>query len=345
MYRSIHGNPVNLNPIKKELKTFQNHWDTENRLPIYESYMPDLSSEYARQAMCKNFSPAYISNVEFDKDELSWMYGFAFVGCHNVRHNANGTIFTSGNLDQVATKFLDKLEKILPGCSESPLVGGNFLITPTQYGLHNDSTRRSDWVNSLTTVAEDHPGRKYVPWKNILIPMWIGNTPSTVSHGVWFEQRHVDFAHVYYHDGHNNPTQPATTYPIIYDYSTIDFYNSRGEIIPKENNLVPYDEEHYREYLEYTPKSRLTGLTPELTVEWQPGVPFVFDAVQLHATNKGTKCRTEYLVYSNPELKKPVYKKFGNTDYTTEDIVARLEERTNWDVKMGLLLTFLKEIK
>ena len=60
-------------------------------------------------------------------------------------------------------------------------------------------------------------------------------------------------------------------------------------------------------YLYYTPKRRLTGLTPELTCKWEVGKPIVFDAVQLHATNKGLKDR-------------------------------------QWNTKMGLLLTFLREM-
>jgi len=344
MYKSIHGDPINLNPIRKDLKQFKSHWASDNKLPTYESYMPDLSKEYARDGMRKNFSPAYVSNVEFDEDELSWMYGFAFTGCHNVRHNANGTIFISGNLDIVATKFLDKLEKILPGCSESPLVGGNFLITPTQYGLHNDSTRRSDWERGLKDISEESSERRFVPWKNILIPMWIGNSPNTISHGVWFEQRHVDFAHVYFHGG-ENVKQPATTYPIIHDHASIDFYNSNGDLIPRENNLIPYNNDHYAQYLSYTPKKRLTGLTSELIVEWKPGVPFVFDAVQLHATNKGTTSLTKYLVMSDrKEGNKSSYRRFSSND-VTNDISATIDEKEEWDIKMGLLLTFLKEIK
>lgn len=341
MYKSIHGEPKNLETIRKELKNLKNLWDKEDRLPSYESYMPDLSSDLVKDAMRKNFSPAYVSDIEFNEDELSWMYAFAFAGCYNVRHNANGTIFISGNLEQVASKFIDKLEKILPGCSKSPLVGGNFLITPTQYGLHNDSTRRTDWENGLDAVPEGSSKRKYIPWKNILIPMWIGNLPSTVSHGVWFEQRQIDFANVYFHGGKNSQ-QPATTYPIVHDHSGIDFYNSKGELIPREKNLIPYDEEHYNQYLSYTPKKRLTGLTPELTVEWVPGKPFVFDAVQLHATNKGTNTLTKYLVKSEGE-KAINYKRFS-ANHTNADIVASIEEREEWDVKMGLLLTFLKEI-
>ena len=303
MYISIHGDQKNLQPIRQEIDTISSKWKNCGQ---YESYMPNLAEEPARNAMRSIFEPAVAHDVMFDADELSWMYGFAFAGCHNVRHNANGTIFVSGNLDVVATKFLDKLEKIIPGCSNSPAVGGNYFMTPSQYGLHNDSTRQTDWVNSFKHVPEHSDKRRYTPWRNVIIPLWIGNNPDTVSHGVFFNQRHCDFAHVYNHASSAPP--PATTYPICDDHTSIDFYDHTGNKISRELNSIEYDQEHYNKYLKYTPRARLTGLTPELTSEWKPGCPIVFDAVQLHATNKGTPP-------ANP-----------------------------WAVKMGLLLTFLKEM-
>ena len=305
MYISIHGDQKNIQPVRQEIEKIKSAWADNTQQ--YESYMPDLTSDDAMDSMRRHFEPAVCHDIMFNADELSWMYAFAFAGCHNVRHNANGTIFASGNLDIVATKFLDKLEQIVPGCSKSPAVGGNFLITPSQYGLHNDSTRRTDWENSLRKIPENHEQRRFTPWRNVLIPMWIGNSPDTVSHGVFFHQRHCDFAHVYNHASSAPP--PATTYPICSDHTTVDFYNNDGSLIPRELNSVQYDEAHYKQYLSYTPRARLTGLTPELTGEWRPGAPYVFDAVQLHATNKGT----------NPGQQ--------------------------WAVKMGLLLTFLKEIE
>ena len=273
--------------------------------------MPELSGEYARNAMRKIFEPAVLSEEEFSVEDISWLYAFAFGSCHNVRHNANGTMFISGNHDLIVTKFADKLERILPGCTKSPQIGGNYFITPSQYGLHNDSTRRTDWENSIVKAPIDSPLRRYVPWRNIIIPMWIAY-PQTVSHGVWFDQRHIDFAHVYNH-GEKVPT-PATTYPIVTDHSTIDFHNQKGELLSKDQSSKPYDGEHHGEYLYHTPRIRLTGLTPESTLEWMPGKPIVFDAVQLHATNPGTERKPD-------------------------------GSHTLWNSKMGLLLTFLKEIE
>ena len=337
MYDSIHGNPVVFRQVAKDLATIHSRWERDDPYKEpHESWMKNLKDPAVVQNISENLQPPKVfyegDDVTFTTDELRWMYGFAFSQCLNVRHNANGTIFMSGNLHKIAEKFINKLEKILPGCGDSPSVAGNFLITPSQYGLHTDSTRETDWINSFQKVPETSNNRRFVPWRNILIPMWIGNYPDTVSHGVFFNQRHIDFAHVYLHGNpYNRPT--ATTYPVVTDHGVIQFHNGDGNSIPRENNYVPYDKEHWKEYLEYTPYSRLTGLAPELTCEWVPGKPFVFDAFQLHATNKGTKVLYDY-------KHTPVDKEGKETDPPHIETV-----RETWNVKMGLLLTFLREVK
>ena len=342
MYKELFGNQKNIIPVQREFRSMTSRWKDALQ---YETYLPDLSKEYARNAMRQIFEPAKTSDILFDLEELSWLYAFAFGCCHNVRHNANGTIFISGNHDFIVTKFLDKLEGILPGCSQSPQIGGNFFITPTQYGLHNDSTRRTDWENSLSGVPEDSEFRRFTPWRNIIIPLWIAY-PQVVSHGVWFEQRHLDFAHVYNHG--KKIATPATTYPIVTDHSTIDFYNQVGELISKEKNLIKYDKEHHSNYLWHTPRERLTGLTPESTIEWEPGKPIIFDAVQLHATNPGTNIN--YTTLGPSYQSKPDVRLFEKTRAVEEKASGRIVENVllgheEWEIKMGLLLTFLKEIK
>ena len=272
----------------------------------YEHWLANLKDPAVKQSIASNFQKAQVFEEAFTKEEISWMYGYAFSRCNTVRHNDNGTMFISGNLQGVYEKFADRINQMVPGAETSPVVGGNFFITPSQYGLHNDSTRESDWKNSLTKTPIDHKGRKYVPWRNIIIPLF--TAPANIeSHAVFFDQRHVDFAHVYHH-GKKPEQTVATTYPIVDNHVDIDFYLLDGTVQDKTSNLVKYNKEHYDEYLYYTPYKRLTGLTPELTCEWKPRAPIVFDAVQLHATNKG-------------------------------------RQDNHWTTKMGLLLTFLREIK
>lgn len=335
MYESIHGDPVVFKKVLQDLKILNSRWHKDDPyVEPHESFMMNLKDPYIIKNIAENLAPAQMyteDEVSFDREELKWMYGFAFSQCLNVRHNANGTIFLSGNLHKVAEKFIDKLTKILPGCENSPSVAGNFLITPSQYGLHTDSTRESDWKSSFHKVPIEDPRRQYVPWRNILIPIWIGNTPDTVSHAVFFNQRHIDFAHVYLH-GKPYALDPATTYPIVYNHGEIDFHSEDGKIIDRINNYKDYDKNHWQEYLYYTPYKRLTGLTPSLTTEWIPGKPFVFDAFQLHATNKGTKVEYRY--------------KHTSIDQQGNELASRLETvHKQWDIKMGLLLTFLREVK
>lgn len=272
----------------------------------YEHWLMNLKDPTVVSNISSNFQPATTFDNEFTEKEIEWMYGYAFSRCRTVRHNDNGTMFISGNLEGVYERFADRINQMVPGAENSPVVGGNFFITPSQYGLHNDSTRESDWVNSLTKTPVDSDRRKWVPWRNIIIPLF--TAPANIeSHAVFFNQRHVDFAHVYHH-GKKSDQYVATTYPIVENHQDIDFYTQNGTIQDKSLNLKNYDIAHHEKYLYYTPYKRLTGLTPELTCEWKPRSPIVFDAVQLHATNKG----------------------FVNNHWTT---------------KMGLLLTFLREVK
>jgi hypothetical protein len=277
---------------------------TDYRLE-YEHWMADLKDPAVVQNMSENFQPAVTHDAMFDDEELSWIYGYAFSHCQNVRHNDNGTMFVSGNLQGVYERFKDRIDAIIPGAEKSPVVGGNFFITPSQYGLHNDSTREADWNNSLEKTPADSDKRKWVPWRNMIIPLYTAPA-NTTSEGVFFNERHVDFAHVYNH-GMKPGHETATTYPVADNHADIQFHGLDGNAIPREDNLTAYDKEHYDRYLYYTPYRRLTGLTPELTCTWEPKNPIVFDAVQLHATNKGTK-------------------------------------EKQWNTKMGLLLTFLRNI-
>lgn len=269
----------------------------------YEHHMMDLRNSDVIQNIANHFQQATCFDNMFSEEEIKWLYGYAFSRCGSVRHNTNGTIFISGNLKGVYEKFKNKIDTILPGAENSPSISGNYFITPDQYGLHNDSSRFEDWERTLEYVSLDNPQRKYVPWRNIIIPLW-SNPNNIESHAVFFKQRHIDFAHVYHH-GSNQ--QVATTYPVCRDYSDIDFHLITGKKQDRVDNLRPYDKEHYEKYLYYTPYKRLTGLEPETTCEWKPGCPIVFDAVQLHATNKGLKDK-------------------------------------HWINKMGLLLMFLREV-
>jgi hypothetical protein len=255
------------------------------------------------EAIRQTLSPAKVFSRLFSEDDCDWLFKYAWSGTLKVRRNVNGTVFMYGaGLNDCYTRFQDIIEEILPGARDSVAVDGNFFLTPSRYGIHNDSPRQADYVEALQYTPAHHPNRRFITWKNLIIPLWQGpvNARSQI---VFFDQRHIDWAHVYNH-GASMPNI-STQYPIAEDHSKLTFHDGQGRLIARERNSLPYDREHYKTYLDYTPYERLTGLTPELTCDWVPGCPMTFDAVQLHATNQGSPA---------------------------------------WRTKMGLLLTFLKEI-
>ena len=185
--------------------------------------------------VAQNFQKAEAHDVMFDSDDLQWLYGFAYSRCHTVRHNDNGTVFISGNLQTIYKKFKDKIDAIIPGAGNSPVVGGNFFVTPSQYGLHNDSTREKDWQDTLKDTPLDSNRRRFVPWRNVIIPIYTC-LPGIESHGVFFDQRHIDFAHVYHH-GRKPDQKVATTYPLVDDHKDIDFHLLDGT---KQDKYAPF---------------------------------------------------------------------------------------------------------
>lgn len=274
-----------------------------NNLPFY-NVIQSMENPRVIESVRDCLSPAQKFDNLFNEEECDWLYKFAFSGKLKVRRNTNGTLFAYGlHIRECYEKFQERIDQILPGASSSVSVEGNFFITPSQYGIHNDSPQRKDYLHSLNSVPADHPQRRFAPWKNLIIPLWQAQSYAK-SQIVFFEQRHIDWAHAYNH-GNAMPII-ATQYPIANDHGLLQFYDRQGIAIPRENNYNSYDKEHYEKYLSYTPYNRLTGLSPETTFDWVPGTPMSFDAVQLHATNRGS-----------PE----------------------------WRLKMGLLLTFVREVQ
>lgn len=249
-------------------------------------YLTDIENEDVATQIKKNFAPAQCFDEMFDEQEIQWMQGYAFSRCRKLRVNPNGTFFISGNLRGVYEKFSEKFEKILPGSGQSPVVKGNYFITPEQYGLHNDSIRKKDWTSTFEKFPYDHEDRRWVPWRNVVIPLMI--YPVVDNHVVFFEQRHISWFTVYNHGAEN---VGDADYPIITDYSKIQFETLKGKQ-DVQQNIKPYDPLHWEKYLNYTPYQRLTGLTQESTVEWKPRCPMVFDCFQLHATNQGLTNKT-----------------------------------------------------
>lgn len=247
----------------------------------------------------------------FNKDELDDIWHRAFDERKLVRLNKNGTVIICGQLDEIYRQYKEKIDKLLgPAAEKSPCVGGNFFITPQQYGLHNDADSTQDLENTLSITPLNHEKRKYTCWKNVIIPLWIGTPTADELDGgqiCFFNQRHIDWAHVY--NGGNHTKNIATIYKISTDYTELQFHDQHGNPIPKEQNNIPFDREIYDTYMN-TPYDRLSGLSLENVFDWKPETLMSFDAVQLHNTNQGTKSKGT----------------------------------KTWTSKMGLLLTFVHEL-
>jgi hypothetical protein len=272
--------------------------------------MLPMDNEIAIENIRRYISPSTCHENIFDKDELEYIWKSAFCDIGKARLNRNGTVLIAGHLltKKMYTDFKEKIDKLIPYADLSPKVGGNYFITPQQYGLHNDSIRPEDWENTTKIIPKKDYRRRYTCYKNIIIPLWIGSHLDELDGGqiVFFDQRHIDWAHVY--NGGGLVPNIASVYKIATDYSDIQFYDGKGNPQPKENNSIPFDKEFHEKWMN-TPYQRLQGLTVENCFNWVPGSPCVFDAVQLHATNRGTPHGEFY-----------------------------------YNAKMGLLLTFLVEL-
>jgi len=246
----------------------------------------------------------------WDEKELDWLWKNAFTAEYNVpRLNRNGTVIIDVDMDKIYKRYKEKFDKVLgPVAEKTPVVGGNYFITPQQYGLHQDAMREKGYTNMLQHVPLNHPQRKYTTWKNIITPLWIGSHLDELDGGqiIFFDQRDIGWAKVY--NGGAETRNIASIYEIVTDYGHLQFYDGNGTALPASN--TPFDKAFYDKYMN-TPYRRLQGLTAETVFDWAPGNPCVFDAVQLHATNEGTKGK---------------------------------EHKKAWNSKMGLLMTFMIEL-
>lgn len=277
-----------------------------------EHFMPPMDDPIAVENMRRHISPSKCYDNMFDKDELDYIWKHAFCDEAYPRLNRNGTVLIAGDrlTKKMYSDFKDKINSVIPKAELSPKVGGNYFITPQQYGLHNDSIRPQDWETSLNITPRDDYQRRYTCYKNFIIPLWVGTHLDEVDGGqiVFFDQRHIDWAHVY--NGGGLVPNIASVYKISTDYTELQFHDGNGNLIPKEDNAIPFNKEDHKKWMN-TPYDRLKGLSIENVFNWVPGSPCIFDAVQLHATNEGTK---------GGDVKK------------------------TWNSKMGLLLTFLVEL-
>jgi len=251
-------------------------------------YTLPMDHPIAIENIKRHVSPSKIYHEMFNEDERTEIWKSAFVDMGLPRYNRNGTVLIDSDLQQVYDRYKSKIDNCINNASDSPCIGGNYYITPQQYGVHNDTMRRVGYNRMLENIPLNHPQRKYTPGKVILIPLWTGTHFDEIDGGqlVLFKQREIGWAKVY-----NNKKETkniASIYDIVTDYSALQFYDEYGNEIPKEKNLIPFDKELHKKYIN-SPYNRVEGLSIELVEDWVPGSAFVFDTVQLHYSNEGTK--------------------------------------------------------
>ena len=273
-------------------------------------YLLPMDHPIAIENIARHSSKAQCFENVFDQTDLDWIWKNAFTNDSVPRLNRNGTVIVDTDMQKIYNKFKDKIDACVgPLAEKSPCIGGNYFITPQQYGLHQDAMREKGYRGMLESIPLNSKQRKYTTWKNFILPLWIGSHLDDLDGGqiVFFEQRDIGWAKVY--NGGKQTPNIASIYEIVTDYTQLQFHDRNGQLIPKEKNSVPFDTEFFKQYMN-TPYVRLQGLTPESVFDWTPGSPCTFDAVQLHATNEGT-----------------VHKKMKT-----------------WNSKMGLLMTFMIEL-
>lgn len=277
---------------------------------LREHFMLPMDHPIAIENMRRHISSATRHDDIFTKDELDSIWKQCFSDKRQPRMNRNGTVLIAGSLEEIYFQFKERIDNILgERAALSPSIGGNYFITPQQYGLHNDSIRPEDFECTFHVTPLNHERRKYTCWKNFLLPLWIGTHHNEPDGGqiAFFNQRHIDWAHVY--NGGAHVPNIASVYKISTDYTELQFHNGNRNVIPKENNAIPFDKEIHKKWMN-TPYDRLKGLSVESVMDWTPGTPMIFDAVQLHNSNEGTK-----------------------------DTGKKM-----WNSKMGILLTYLIEL-
>jgi hypothetical protein len=273
-------------------------------------YLLPMDHPIAIENIRRHSSEAQCLDNMFSKDDLDWIWKNAFTDDSVPRLNKNGTVIIDTDMTKIYDRYKDKiLECVGESAADTCAIGGNYFITPQQYGLHMDAMREKGYKGMLETVPLNHEQRVYTTWKNFILPLWLGSNDDELDGGqiVFFEQRDIGWAKVY--NGGNQTPGIASIYEIVTDYTNIQFYDRNGAAIPREKNAEPFDKEFHSKYLN-TPYRRVQGLTAENVFDWIPGTPMVFDAVQLHATNEGSKDKNKKM----------------------------------WNSKMGLLMMFYKEL-
>ena len=70
------------------------------------------------------------------------------------RLNRNGTVIIDVDMEPIYKRYKEKFDSVLgPVAEKSPTIGGNYFITPQQYGLQQDAMREKGYKGMCEKCA------------------------------------------------------------------------------------------------------------------------------------------------------------------------------------------------
>ncbi len=250
----------------------------------------------------KNNISFYRSNISSSRcyqnilssSDVEWLIDFMFKETGVYRLGSSGNMFFSENFEKIIIKFFDKFNEMID-LSEIVKVGGNFFLTPHQYGFHTDMPEKGD----------HHFVEGDVAFCTILIPLF--HLPQKAKcHFMLFNERILSHGTTL----DRGPSKSDTHYNSISNYDEIEnLYNESGLEIKYEDK--DFDNDLFEKYNmgATSPKERFNGFSIESVYDWTPGDAMVFDTTQLHCSNLGLK---KELFKNKAGLRMSFYKNLKN---------------------------------
>lgn len=259
---------------------------------VYDNSLRNQVVDYLKPSRC-------YTNVLSEKC-ITDLVDFMFRKTESWRTSPTGNLFFAGNFislveDYVYPMLKDVIDQEDIDWNVVDNVGGNFFHTPHQYGIHTDMPE-----------IENSYSKHVVPYRSILIPLYVLAPVDHVSHMIYYKQRVVDSGCTLDHGPHTSTTH----YRSFKDYSKIEnVYTLDGPTtINMEEKMST--EEFTKAGLDKAPSpiERYNGLSVENSFEWRPGDIHTFDTCQVHSSTKGipkfkTKAGLRIMLLTNRNTK------------------------------------------
>jgi len=251
------------------LQTFENN-------PEY--YIISANGSLHKENISKNFSESICLKDFLSKDEIQYFTEQGFQSQPNLTIVPNGQCVIYGNLYPLFEKIKARLcDHLGAEYGNSPAVGGHYVITPCGAGTHNDGIKEHRWYDSLNTVSENDPQRKYVSWKSVLLPLWAYGHSNTGGHLTLFNERANNFA---------AGSPKSVFYKPVDPNKSIEYLDINANYVDTSYDRL--DPRVYENYIDQSYDS-VKGFTVENIFEWCPGDVIIFDSTQIHCSSQFDK--------------------------------------------------------